>query len=324
MIRRRSRGLRRFRAGFALLLVALVAPAAVAEPGWKLEQVESRLTQFAGVWGSSAEDVFAVGARGVIVRFDGSRWRRQRSGTSRHLASVWAASPSFAVAVGLDGTILHFDGRGWEKVESGTSKTLVAVWGVSPADVFAVGRDGTILHFDGRAWTRQPSGTAKDLNAVWGSSPSDVWAAGAHGTLLRYDGTGWKSRHPSFGWHWTFTALGGSSPENVVAVGVRRPSGSLGDSAEEGFALRYDGETWEPIRGGETQIVAGLWPVARDEAYFVGPALNGLEEVRLHDGAQFRTVDSQRRFSPRAIWAARTGEIFVVGTNGFVLSGRVR
>jgi hypothetical protein len=90
------------------------------------------------------------------------------------------------------------------------------------------------------------------------------------------------------------------------------------------MCLRYDGESWSPIPGGETQLVEALWAAAPDEVYFVGPALNGLPEVRRFDGQVFRVVDSGSRFSRQAIWGAPTGEIFVAGTNGFVLTRRAR
>lgn len=66
--------------------------------------------------------------------------------------------------------------------------------------------------------------------------------------------------------------------------------------------------------------MGGIWAVSPDEVYFTGPAINGLEEVRRYDGEEFRIVDSESRFSPRAIWGAPSGEVFVVGTNGFVLT----
>lgn len=311
-------------AGAAVVFLALASSPLRAESGWELRQVETQLVRFSGVWGSSASHVFAVGNRGTIVHFDGSRWNRQKSGTGKDLAAVWVASPTDAFAVGLDGVILHFDGRGWEKQKSGTSKSLLAVWGSSASDVYAVGRDGTILHFDGRAWTRQPSPTRFDLSAAWGTSSADVFAAGAHGTVIHFDGTKWFQADRSFGWFWTFTSLGGTSLGNVYAGGGRRPSGQLSADVFEGVVLRSDGAVWTPVRGSESQLVVGIWAATPDEIYIAGPAINGLEEVRRYDGEEFETVDSESRFSPRAIWGAPTGELFVVGSNGFVLTKTAR
>jgi hypothetical protein len=315
--------IRAIAAASGIVCATLLSIGARAESRWNLEQVASRLTHLSGIWGISAQDVFAVGNRGVILHFDGARWTRQQSGTGKDLAAVWVASRNEAFAVGLDGVILHFDGHGWRTEKSGTSKTLLDVWGATPTDVYAVGRGGTILHFDGRSWTRRPSPTRYDLAAVWGSSATDVYAAGDHGTILHFDGTNWTQKVPSFGWRCAFSALGGTSASDVYAAGWRRPSGQLGGE-REGFLLRYDGETWNPVGGGDAQIVLDLWAVARDEVYLAGAALNGLEKIRRFDGADFRVVDSEIRFSPRSIWGAPTGELFVGGTNGFVLTGSAR
>ena len=69
--------------------------------------------------------------------------------------------------------------------------------------------------------------------------------------------------------------LGGTSAGNVYAGGSRRPSGQLRDEVLDGVVLRYDGEAWKPVAGGEAQVVGGIWPVSPDEIYFTGPALNG-------------------------------------------------
>jgi len=97
------------------------------------------------LWGSSANDVWAVGDRGEIRRFSG--------GTS------------FAVVDGVP-----------------TTESLHGVWGSGPKDVWVVGDAGTILHFDGATWTKAtaafPLGKKPDLRGVWGSGPNDVWVVG--------------------------------------------------------------------------------------------------------------------------------------------------
>jgi hypothetical protein len=118
-----------------------------------------------------------------------------------------------------------------------------------------------------------------------------------------------------------FTSLGGTSAANVYVAGWRRPSGALGEE-REGVVLHFDGKTWTEVAGGGNQIVTGLWAQAPDEVYFIGPALNGLEQIRRFDGQVFQEVDSEGRLAPKAIWGAPTGELFVAGTNGFVLTKR--
>jgi len=43
-----------------------------------------------------------------IVHYDGSSWSKMSSGTSNPLWAVWGSSGNDVFAVGLDGTILHY------------------------------------------------------------------------------------------------------------------------------------------------------------------------------------------------------------------------
>src|SRR4029077_13380695 len=110
------------------------------------------------------------------------------------LARAPAAFNGTLFAVGAGGTIVHYDGTSWSPQSSGTTSTLYSVGKVPllPAD-YAVGAAGTILHFDGASWSAQPSGTTSDLFVVMVLDSSDVYAFGAGGTVLRSDGTHWSA-----------------------------------------------------------------------------------------------------------------------------------
>ena len=96
--------------------------------------------------------------------------------TTNTLNGVWGSSPNNVFAVGYSGTILHFDGAVWSEMSSGTSNTLKDIWGSSEDDVYAVGANGTILHYDGSNWAPMTSGTYYHFEGVWGSSANDVFA----------------------------------------------------------------------------------------------------------------------------------------------------
>ena len=68
--------------------------------------------------------------------------------TGQRIKAVWGSSSNDVFAVGMGGTILHYDGTAWSPMSSGTSHTLVGVWGSSGSDVFAVGYRGTSDHYD--------------------------------------------------------------------------------------------------------------------------------------------------------------------------------
>ncbi len=104
-----------------------------------------------------------------------------------YLTGLWGSSATDIFAVGAPGAILHFDGQGWTAMDSGTDVFLHAVGGSSPENVYAVGEDCTVLHFDGTTWRpvdlsldcRVP------LHDVWLRNGSDVLIVGEAGTILR-------------------------------------------------------------------------------------------------------------------------------------------
>jgi hypothetical protein len=104
---------------------------------------------------------------------------------------IWGSTPNDVWAVGelfsdggRAGALLHFDGSAWS-VETNDANGLNAVWGSAANDVWAVGNGGAILHWNGMAWSPSASGTTNVLNGVWGSSATDVWVVGDLGVLHR-------------------------------------------------------------------------------------------------------------------------------------------
>jgi len=98
--------------------------------GWsKMDSGTISDTALWGIWGSSKNDVFAVGGY-----YDFNSWI-------------------------FNSTILHYDGSAWSKMDSGTliDTNLLGVWGSSATDVFTVGKyldsendsyNTTILHYE--------------------------------------------------------------------------------------------------------------------------------------------------------------------------------
>ena len=95
-------------------------------------------------------------------------WSRMNPIESVPLSGVWGSSGNDVFAVGVLGTILHYNGTSWSEQSSGTIHDLQYVWGSSASDVFAVGANGTIVHYNGTSWSTQNSGTSNELCGVWG------------------------------------------------------------------------------------------------------------------------------------------------------------
>ncbi len=126
------------------------------------------------------------------------------------LTAVWGSSDQDIVAVGRAGggtqpTILHFDGSSWSKLAACDGSagacidshimqatTLFAVHGTAAGDAYAVGQQGTILHYDGTQWSLVPPSMTPaqaDLTAVSASAPAvDVFAVTTSGGIWRNSG----------------------------------------------------------------------------------------------------------------------------------------
>jgi hypothetical protein len=112
-----------------------------------------------GVWGTSASDVFAVGAGppgppGVILHYDGASWTMIASSSTDGFDGVWGSSSSDVYVVGsptcMESAMVHFDGVSWATVASGINTgPIYGVGGTSATDIFAVGMGGAILHYAG-------------------------------------------------------------------------------------------------------------------------------------------------------------------------------
>lgn len=68
--------------------------------------------------------------------------------TQNDLYGVWGSSDDDIFAVGNSGAILHFDGNTWSEMNASFgqpySPGLFGIWGASQADVFAVRNQGLV------------------------------------------------------------------------------------------------------------------------------------------------------------------------------------
>jgi hypothetical protein len=75
-------------------------------------------------------------------------WATETSPVSGvNLEAVWGSAETNMYAVGANGTILFWNGTSWSAVTSQTTNTLRAVWGTGSNNIYAVGDSGTILHY---------------------------------------------------------------------------------------------------------------------------------------------------------------------------------
>jgi hypothetical protein len=193
-----------------------------------------------GIWGSSKDQVFAVGYWDVYVTLGFESWGGsvfEKTGSNswsvtgtfnapqfQDTYAVWGTSPSDVFAggnyIGPDGQVsgnylIHYDGSGWSTMIMPTpdQSVIKEIWGSSPTDVFATGQSSTaeyIYHYDGTTWTVSETSSTL-ISGIWGASATDVYVVGgdSRGALiLHYDGSAWSTmlsgEFPSVGGVWGF------------------------------------------------------------------------------------------------------------------------
>jgi hypothetical protein len=271
----------------------------------------SAAPSLSGVWGSGANDVWAVGSGGAILHWNETAWTTVSSSTGIDLYGIWGSGANDVWAVGGfsdeygTATILHWNGSAWTTVSSGTTDILTGVWGSGASDVWAVGgysddcgSYGTILQWNGSAWATVSSGTTDILTGVWGSRANDVWAVGG-GTIAHWDGTAlWRLL--SSGTTNGLSGVWGSGASDVWAVGGG------------GTILHWDGSAWTAVSSGTTNDLSRVWGSGPNDVWAVGTA----GTVVHWNGGAWSSVSSGTTNNLSGVWGSGPGDAWAVGDVG--------
>jgi photosystem II stability/assembly factor-like uncharacterized protein len=140
-------------------------------------------------WGTSSNNIYAVGSYTAIFHWNGNEWSVLSKGDDwlSILKAVWGSSPNNIYAAGFSGEFWHYDGDEWSKKENARYE-IRDIWGTSPDNIYAVGHLGSILHYDGDDWSYLNSGTMDTLYGIWGSSDDNIFIVGEKGVILHYTG----------------------------------------------------------------------------------------------------------------------------------------
>lgn len=261
-----------------------------------------------GVWGSSANDVWAVGSAGTIVHWDGSAWSLIPSGRKDTLFSVWGSSANDVWISSSRSVILHSAG-----LQGGTASftleepldpddptnwmgiSATKVWGTSASNVFVAGPagyawppnslwrrrvgfggdPGADYIWDGASTFCQDYSVAcPDVNSVWGTSENDLWVASNDGKIIHSNG----------------------------------PVGNGGSY-----------EQWTTLKTTlTTKNLLGVWGTSASDVWFVGD--EGTIRHWSNDPTQrFEIVESNTTEKLRAVWGASANDVWAAGDNGTII-----
>lgn len=219
-------------------------------------------------------------------------WKSIVSPTNQTLRKVWGTSANDVFAVGDGGTIVHWDGAAWSAMASGTVSDLRGLWGTSATNVYAAGgtqgAPTTLLRYDGAKWSVVSSPAFVSASSFWdvfGTGPNDVWVVGASPApnglsrdyVARWNGNAW-------------TVVSGAS---FSTGGLTGYSGAAGDAWVvdwSSYAAHLENGAWTKIttiNGGFSGVVS-VSGSARDNVFFV----TSNSRIQRWDGQAFSSLTS--------------------------------
>lgn len=262
-----------------------------------------------GVWGTSANDVYAVGW-GYRKRFNGSTWSDvtvpgYATITGHH--AMFGRSGKMLIASG-GGSVLRYDGS-WSELQDPvfTSQEFYGTWIDQAGGAYVVGSGGTILY---RApgnvtWESEDFNDTVNGNAAersWGTSATSVFTVGGYGVVKRLSAGTWtETDTPAC----TLYDVWGTSTNNVFAVGCN------------GDIFRFNGTGWVEMTSPTSENLFAIWGSSGTDIY-----AGGYNRAFLRfNGTTWSTVNAGAALADdvHGIWGTGPNDIFVVGRTGMVM-----
>jgi hypothetical protein len=206
-------------------------------------------------WGTSSNDMFFVGNKGNINHFDGTKFTKMASPTTKNLRSVWGTSHNDVWACGFNSStaetiLLHYDGTSWTEDEISVSKGIYAtggfnvVWACDSANHKFVTTSGAILirKTDNNSWRSDSGLVPNGLGggefigiSPRGNTANDFMVIGGWGFTAHWNGKTWYKYNELFdynnlnygasGFHMkgnTACIVGDKNGSSWIAIGRRK------------------------------------------------------------------------------------------------------
>ncbi|MEQ9325518.1 MAG: hypothetical protein RIF41_40510 [Polyangiaceae bacterium] len=262
------------------------------------------------VWGTSMNDIWAVGSGGTAVRYNGTYWVVVPTGTTSGLGCVHGTSSSNVFATTPLGAVYKFDGAGWAPFTNVSANNGACSWVAGNDDLFV----SVYNHPSNSLYRVAPPAANDHLNTfstglfgsarMDGTSASNVWVAG--GNTMHYDGStvadeGYATDVYAFDHDTAYLTQGNSNFLKWTGPGQTQLI-NTGQSASFVTVTGTD-EDRVFLTGGSSSFNTGAM------VFYDG---FGVVPMALPSGTKFL----------RDAWASPTGEVIAVGNNGTILLGQ--
>ena len=255
-----------------------------------------------GVSTNSSSAVLAVGATGVVDKFNGA-WSVGTSGLTTDINSVHFVSPTSAWAVGKSGKTIKYNGTSWSNVTNNSGTTLYAVCALDASTVYAGGASGRLLKStNGTSWSNVTTVNVSDVRGISFANASKGVFVGASGSIYVYNGTSWTEQTSA-----TFT-------NDFYGVHMLDASTAWAVGSA-GTIVKYNGTTWSPVTSGTSAILRSVYFTSATNGWAVGDG-----GVMLHyNGTSWSSVASGTTNNLNSVTFSDANNGWAVGAAGTIL-----
>jgi hypothetical protein len=280
---------------------------------------------WAALGGRDPANLWAVGANGEVIAYDGSGWSGRNypfpsEGFFLDRAFGGSSSDIWALALrcyGCESRLRHFDGGSWTDVDSPLDSGFVAGFVREPNDAIAVDANHRAWHWDGSRWFQitLPIFENDLIVAFWGTAPDDVWAVGGTsggsegtGSIYHWDGNSWQRIYRTPVGFGVVNHVAGTARDDVW-FSVYRTSGDV--------LLHWDGSSIV-----ERQIlnrhVYGIAADSSNDVWFQ----DGFESFTHYDGASWTREQVNIGINLDQLLGVPGAGVFALGDGGQIYQRR--
>lgn len=252
------------------------------------------------------------------------------------LTAIWGSGKDDVWAVGAAGTAIHWDGTSWKAHPIPTGHTLFGVWGTGSgelwtASTYTAAFRGTIQPADASvAWDSLPAMPVPSISdlypalaAVWGRAPDDVWFGGGDKVTGFPQSRVWRTRPGADGgvaWQTLSPCASSSDCPSVRAIWGRADDDIwlVGDKGRTYHAALADGGVaFTAIESNTTRSLRAVWGADADNVWAAGD--EGVVRKASTTATAWTNVDVPSNDDLRGLWGSSASDVWAVGAYGTIL-----
>lgn len=295
------------------------------------------------IWGTSANDVWAVGDAGTILHYDGATWVSILSGVNDDLYAICGISKDDIWAFGKAGINIHYNGSQWQAITMPFGGDLYGCSFDRKGHGMATNYSGYVYEFTSSSWVslNRPHSEGRPIRAIWTNQKGNGTLFDDNGRGAEWSGSQWSASGVQLGF--SVNAIVGWQDSPVLAVGagaaqfkdkkwttqsLPKDSSTLNavwmsdatlawGVGNNGTIVGWNNGVWSNSISPTKMPLYGVWGATADDVWAVGERGTLLHWNGQRWSSQWNDVADGNNMN--AVWGANASDVRFVGDKGTIL-----